>query len=126
MAATLTGRDTELRMLERLLDEATGRAVLLRGDPGIGKVRLLDAARELARERGRQLLDTVGVELAAAALLHATSLSIPVVAGKIGVELGVIRPENYVALVAAGLLSVVVFPPLAAPGLSASLDAIHR
>jgi hypothetical protein len=31
------------------------------------------------------------------------------VAGQIGVDLGLIRPENYVALVAAGLLSVIVF-----------------
>jgi Kef-type K+ transport system membrane component KefB len=53
-------------------------------------------------ERGSQLL--------AAALLQATSLSIPVVAGQIGVDLGLIRPTNYVALVAAGLLSVIVFP----------------
>jgi hypothetical protein len=35
------------------------------------------------------------------------------VAGQIGVELGLIRPENHVALVAAGLLSVVLFPQLA-------------
>ena len=52
-------------------------------------------------------------ELAAAGLLQATSLSIPIVAGQIGVELGLIRPENHVALVAAGLLSVVLFPQLA-------------
>ena len=49
-------------------------------------------------------------QLVAAGLLQATSLSIPVVAGQIGVEMGLIRPENYVALVAAGLLSVIVFP----------------
>jgi Kef-type K+ transport system membrane component KefB len=49
-------------------------------------------------------------QVVAAALLQATSLSIPVVAGQIGVDLGLIRPTNYVALVAAGLLSVVVFP----------------
>jgi Kef-type K+ transport system membrane component KefB len=54
-------------------------------------------------------------QLVAAGLLQATSLSIPVVAGAIGVQLGVIRPANYVALVAAGLLSVVVFPLLAVP-----------
>jgi Kef-type K+ transport system membrane component KefB len=53
-------------------------------------------------ERGSQLL--------AGGLLQATSLSIPVVAGQIGVDLGLIRPTNYVALVAAGLLSVIVFP----------------
>jgi hypothetical protein len=54
-----------------------------------------------------------GRQIAAAALLQATSLSIPVVAGQIGVDLGLIRPENYVALVAAGLLSVLVFPLVA-------------
>jgi Kef-type K+ transport system membrane component KefB len=49
-------------------------------------------------------------QVVTAGLLQATSLSIPVVGGSIGVTLGLIRPENYVALVAAGLLSVIVFP----------------
>jgi hypothetical protein len=31
----------------------------------------------------------------------------------LGVEMGLVRPTNYVALVAAGLLSVIFFPPLA-------------
>ncbi len=62
----------------------------------------------LAEHRGQVL---------AAGLLQATSLSIPVVAGAIGVQLGVIRPDTYVALVAAGLLSVVLFPLLALPRL---------
>jgi Kef-type K+ transport system membrane component KefB len=56
-------------------------------------------------------------QVVAAGLLQATSLSIPVVAGSIGVDLGLIRPDNYVALVAAGLLSVVAFPLLALPRL---------
>jgi len=51
-----------------------------------------------------------GSQLAAGGLLQATSLSIPVVAGQIGVDLGLIRPINYVALVTAGLISVIVFP----------------
>jgi Kef-type K+ transport system membrane component KefB len=54
-----------------------------------------------------------GSQLLAGGLLQATSLSIPVVAGQIGVDLGLIRPTNYVALVAAGLLSVIVFPLVA-------------
>jgi Kef-type K+ transport system membrane component KefB len=54
-----------------------------------------------------------GRQLAGAGLLQATSLSIPVVAGQIGVDLGLIRPTNYVALVAAGLISVIVFPLVA-------------
>src|SRR6266536_484784 len=49
-------------------------------------------------------------QLVAGGLLQATSLSIPVVAGQIGVDLGLIRPTNYVALVAAGLLSVIAVP----------------
>jgi Kef-type K+ transport system membrane component KefB len=48
--------------------------------------------------------------LVAAALLQATSLSIPVVAGAIGVDLGLLSRSNYAALVAAGLLSVLIFP----------------
>ena len=46
----------------------------------------------------------------AAALLQATSLSFLVVAGQIGVELDLLRPPVYAALVAAGLLSVLLFP----------------
>lgn len=49
----------------------------------------------------------------AAGLLQATSLSIPIVAGQVGVDLGLLRPDNYVALVAAGVLSVILFPLLA-------------
>jgi Kef-type K+ transport system membrane component KefB len=52
-------------------------------------------------------------QLVAGGLLQATSLSIPVVAGQIGVDLGLIRPTNYVALVTAGLISVIVFPLVA-------------
>jgi hypothetical protein len=43
------------------------------------------------------------------------SLTLTVVAGQIGVDLDLIRPENYVALVFAGLLSVILFPALALP-----------
>jgi Kef-type K+ transport system membrane component KefB len=46
----------------------------------------------------------------AAALLQATSLSVLVVAGQIGVQLDLLRPAVYAALVAAGLLSVLLFP----------------
>lgn len=49
-------------------------------------------------------------QTAAAALLQATSLSFLVVAGEIGVQLDLIRPATYAALVAAGLLSVLLFP----------------
>ncbi len=46
----------------------------------------------------------------AAALLQATSLSFLVVAGEIGVQLDLIRPAASAGLIAAGLLSVLLFP----------------
>jgi hypothetical protein len=49
-------------------------------------------------------------QTAAAGLLQATSLSFLVVAGQIGVQLDLLRPATYAALVTAGLLSVLVFP----------------
>jgi Kef-type K+ transport system membrane component KefB len=59
-------------------------------------------------------------QVATAGLLQSTNLSIPIVGGSIGVDLGLIRPENYVALVAAGLVSVVAFP------IAASTLAAHK
>ena len=49
----------------------------------------------------------------AAGLLQATSLPFIVAATAIGQSLHLIRPVNGAALIAAGLLSVVVFPPIA-------------
>ena len=54
-----------------------------------------------------------GKQVVAAGLLQATSLSLPAVAGTIGVELGLLKPATYVALITAGLISVLAFPPLA-------------
>jgi Kef-type K+ transport system membrane component KefB len=53
---------------------------------------------------------TTRTQTVAAALLQATSLSFLVVAGEIGVQLDLLRPAVYAALVAAGLLSVLLFP----------------
>ncbi len=66
----------------------------------------------------RPLADRPG-QLVGAGLLQATSLSIPVVAGAIGVDLDLIPAANYAALVAAGLLSVIACPLLALPQLRA-------
>jgi Kef-type K+ transport system membrane component KefB len=51
-----------------------------------------------------------GRKTVVAALLQATSLSFLVVAGQIGMELGLITTATGAALVAAGLLSVLLFP----------------
>ena len=52
-------------------------------------------------------------ELVPSALLQATSLSFIVVAAQIGVTVDALRPINAASLVAAGMLSVLIFPALA-------------
>ena len=63
-AAPLLGRDPEQRQLTSLLDEVgeRGQALVLRGDPGIGKSRLLSEAARQARERGLTVLSAAGVQ----------------------------------------------------------------
>ena len=56
----------------------------------------------------------------AAGLLQATSLSVPVVAVRIGAQLHTIDADTGAAIIAAGLLTVVPFPPVALMLLSAS------
>ena len=54
----LLGRDEEQSLLGSLLDEVAthGQALVLRGEPGVGKSRLLSAAARIARERGMSVL----------------------------------------------------------------------
>lgn len=59
-------------------------------------------------------------EAVVAGLLQATSLPFIVAASMIGVELGVLGQATGAALIGAGLLSVVVFPPVAATMLGRS------
>jgi predicted ATP-dependent serine protease len=83
--APLLGRANEQGLLASLLDEARtrGQALVLRGEPGIGKSRLLvEAARE-ARERGMAVLTANGVQseahlpfAALHQLLHRNSLTV--------------------------------------------------
>src|SRR3954452_23384062 len=53
-AASLLGRLQEQTLLTSLLDGVAthGQALVLRGEPGIGKSRLLAEAAEAARDRG--------------------------------------------------------------------------
>ncbi|MEU2492529.1 hypothetical protein [Streptomyces sp. NPDC007883] len=63
------------------------------------------------------------VEVLASGLLQATSLPFIVAATTIGLMLDAIRPANAAAPVAAGLLSVILFPPMALPLLNRSRRA---
>ena len=62
----LVGRDAELERLRAAvaatIEQRRCRAVLLLGEPGIGKSRLLDAAAALAREAGAVVLEAAAYE----------------------------------------------------------------
>ncbi|KAB8185292.1 helix-turn-helix transcriptional regulator [Microbispora catharanthi] len=60
----LVGRDRELAELVTFLDTAgtDGAAILLTGDPGVGKTALLDATAELAVAKGFRVVRGSGVE----------------------------------------------------------------
>jgi DNA-binding CsgD family transcriptional regulator len=62
--ADLVGRAAELELLDSLLDRRDGacRGLLLRGDPGVGKTALLDAAAARAADLGTRVLRASGVE----------------------------------------------------------------
>ena len=63
-APGLIGRDTELAVLADLIDQAghTGAAVVVLGDPGIGKSSLLRAAADYGRGAGLRVLMATGLE----------------------------------------------------------------
>ena len=63
-APALIGRDREVQALTELIGKATkaGQALVVIGDPGIGKSALLDAAQDAARAAGFGVLTTTGVE----------------------------------------------------------------
>src|SRR6478672_2747604 len=60
----LVGRSAEIQVLTDLLDGVgdRGAALVLRGDPGIGKSRLLSEAIGLAEQRGMRVVATRGVQ----------------------------------------------------------------
>src|SRR5262245_54075106 len=65
-AGRLIERDTDVGALVQAIDEArngAGSLVVVEGPAGIGKSRLLQAAREAARERGFAVLSARGGEL---------------------------------------------------------------
>jgi hypothetical protein len=60
----LLGRDEEQRLLRSLVDEVAtrGQALVLHGEPGIGKSRLLSDTVRAARAGGMSVLTTTGVQ----------------------------------------------------------------
>src|SRR3954454_9833527 len=62
--APLLGRLEEQRLLTSLLDDVPtqGQTLVVHGEPGIGKSRLLSETERPARERGMAVLSTTGVQ----------------------------------------------------------------
>ena len=62
--SALVGRDTQLGALDALVRELPrhGAALVLRGDPGVGKSSLLGVAAGAALDAGYAVLDVTGVE----------------------------------------------------------------
>ena len=60
----LLGRDPELERLHGMIDqiERRGSALVVRGEPGIGKSALLEAAGDRARERGAAVVTTTATQ----------------------------------------------------------------
>ncbi|MBV8638522.1 MAG: AAA family ATPase [Candidatus Eremiobacteraeota bacterium] len=60
----LFGRDREMRIITGHLDGVRdrGAALLIGGEPGVGKTAILEAAKSLAFERGLSVLSAVGVQ----------------------------------------------------------------
>src|SRR5580693_1379836 len=60
----LLGREAELRILAEKLDGIGegGAALLIRGDPGVGKTAILAAGKRLGIERGVSALSAAGVQ----------------------------------------------------------------
>lgn len=63
----LVGRTGEAALIGAFLDRAAdgGDALVLSGEPGVGKTVLLDAAAEMASEAGARVLRAAGVEFEA-------------------------------------------------------------
>lgn len=63
-AAPLLGRKAEQQLLTSMMNDVSehGAALVLHGEPGIGKSRLMFEAERMARERGMTVLSALGVQ----------------------------------------------------------------
>jgi predicted ATPase len=89
VAGGLVGRDGEIQLLVSFLDRAAqdGAALLVLGDPGVGKTALLDAAAGTAARAGARVLRAAGVQFEAELTfsgLHQTLLPLHDELGQLG------------------------------------------
>src|SRR5207253_1219493 len=101
-AAAVFGREEELGSIEAFLDELRPRALLIAGEPGIGKTILWEAGVEAARGRSRRVLVHRAVEPEAKLAFIALS---DLIGGTFGESLASLSPPRRRALEVALLLA---------------------
>jgi DNA-binding CsgD family transcriptional regulator len=113
LAQPLVGRETELELLERMLDEACGgssRFVVLSGEPGIGKTSLLTQLAQSAQERDCLVLEGRAAEFE-------RELPFGLAVDAFDAYLEALDPRSYDRLAADGLDELAsVFPSLRSLG----------
>lgn len=77
----LEGRVDDLETIRRLLRSANGQALVIVGEPGVGKTTLLDAVSDEAKQMGSRVIRAAGVEFEADVSFSALNqLLLPLVA----------------------------------------------
>jgi predicted ATP-dependent serine protease len=99
-AGRLTGREAELGLIRSFLAAAAtrGGALLLAGEPGVGKTALLGAAASVATAAGTRVVRAAGAELEADVSFSGLNQLLPPLLGDLGRLGGPLREPLAVAL----------------------------
>ena len=102
-STSLFGRESEMQVLTGLLDKVhdQGGALVISGEPGIGKSALMSAAGARARERGMLVLMTAGVQSEAQLPFAGVHQLLQPVLGRVG---RLAEPQRDAILAAFGLV----------------------
>lgn len=102
-STSLFGRESEMQVLTGLLDKVhdQGGALVISGEPGIGKSALMSAAGARARERGMLVLMTTGVQSEAQLPFAGVHQLLQPVLGRVG---RLAEPQRDAILAAFGLV----------------------
>ena len=124
-AVTLIGRRSELERIDDALDDVAGgraRALLVGGDPGIGKSALIGAALDRARERGFAVGAGGCIEMSSPVRF----LSVRAALRQLTTELGIAVPDPMLAPLLTGRTAEPIESVLVIEAFAALLDDLTR